>query len=127
MKPISCRTLTTLFFLAFVLVLPLAASAATIAPGNDPWDSGLYQLYQILSGTTVRIIGFIMIIAAGIMIAVSEGQAVRRLFWVIGGVGLALNVPAAFNMLFPSSGGYEIHLQALHNSALHVQAILSQL
>ena len=123
MKPrISQRSLFTLFLLAFLLLLPLAASASTVAAsGTDPWDSGLTALYDILSGTTVRIIGFIMIIVAGVMIAVTEGQAVKRLLWIIGGLGIALNVPGVFNMLFPAAGGYEIHALG------HLHVILSLL
>ena len=118
----SHRSLSVLFFLIFLLALPFAASALSLSGGGqgDPWDSGLYQLYQILSGTTVRIIGFIMIIVAGVMIAVTEGQAVRRLMWVIGGLGIALNVPGVFNMLFPAAGGFEITVP-------HLQVILSLL
>jgi type IV secretory pathway VirB2 component (pilin) len=111
-----------LFFFIFLLVLPFAASAMSVTGGGtgDPWDSGLYQLYTILSGTTVRIIGFIMIIVAGVMIAVTEGQAVKRLMWVIGGLGIALNVPGVFNLLFPAAGGYEVIVP-------HLQVILSLL
>ena len=120
---VSRRSLTALLLLFFLLFLPLAASAFEPGSATDPWDTGLASIYQILQGPTVRIIGFIMIVVAGILIAVTEGQAIKKLLWVIGGMGIALNVPAMFNMLFPSAGGVEIHALPI----MHVHVILSLL
>jgi type IV secretory pathway VirB2 component (pilin) len=126
---LSHRSLVVLFLLVFLILLPLAASAfdpsSVSNDVGDSWDTGLAKIYTILSSSTVKIIGFLMILAAGIMIAVSEGQALKRVMWIICGIGVAMNVPGLFGMLFPSAQGFEIPVSHLQNT-LRV-AILSLL
>jgi type IV secretory pathway VirB2 component (pilin) len=51
-------------------------------------------------------IGMLMMLGAGIMIAFTEGQAIKRLLWIVVGLGLALNAETMFGWLFTEGGGY---------------------
>jgi type IV secretory pathway VirB2 component (pilin) len=106
-KPFRSIVFTILLVLAFMLFIPAAASANT--GETMPWDQGLTVIMNALSGTTVKVIGVILIIGAGIMLAVSEGAAVKRIAWVVVGLGIALNAASFLTMLFGNvSSGFEI-------------------
>jgi len=130
---LSPRLCMVLLLFVFLLAMPFAVFAWAPGEGGaglqqgDSWDSGLASIYNILSGTTARIIGFIMIVVAGVLIMVTEGQAIKRIFWIILGVGVIVNVPGVFNMLFPNqtTGGFEIPV--LREHLWHLSVILSQL
>ena len=96
-----------LLFCTLLLVLTSALFAAT---GEAmPWDTGLDKIQKSLGGRTAMTIGFIMIIGAGIALAFTEGQAIKKLFWVVIGLGIALNAVTLGSMLFGSGAGYLLH------------------
>ncbi len=101
------RALTALLFLAAMLLLPVAASASTTGD-TMPWDQGLTVIMNALSGNTVKIIGVIMIIGAGLLIAFSEGAAIKRVAWIVVGLGIALNAASFLTLMFPNASGHQI-------------------
>lgn len=103
------RIIACLGFL-FVFGISLFASTSTQAM---PWESGLQTIANSLGGPTAKIIGVILIIGGGIALAVSEGQAMKKLFWVILGLGVALNAASFLSMVYGSSAG------ALITSLIH--------
>jgi type IV secretion system protein VirB2 len=88
----------------FVLIL---SAYALFASGGEsmPWDDGLTKIQKALSGNTVMVIGIIMIIGGGLALAFTEGQAIKKLFWVVMGIGIALNAARLFSTLFGASAG----------------------
>jgi type IV secretory pathway VirB2 component (pilin) len=112
---LSRRAMTALVFLGLMVLLPVAASASN--GETMPWDQGLTVIMNALSGTTVKVIGVILIIGAGIMIAVSQGGAVKHVAWIVVGLGIALNAASFLTMMFGNAGGYELHFA---RSALHL-------
>jgi len=103
----SQRTMTALIFLALMLLLPVAASATNTGE-TMPWDQGLTVIMNALSGTTVKIIGVILIIGAGIMVAVSEGAAIKKVGFIVVGLGIALNAASFLTMMFGNASGFEV-------------------
>jgi type IV secretion system protein VirB2 len=91
-----------------ILFLLLAAAAQVFASGGPsmPWETGLTQIQNALGGTTAKTIGFIMIIGAGIALAFTEGQALKKLFWIVVGIGIALNATSFATNIFGVSAGY---------------------
>lgn len=91
----------------FATMLICAGAASVYASGGSamPWEGPLEQVMESLSGNTARIIGVILIVAGGIAVAVTEGQAVKKLLWVIVGIGVALNAASFLSMFFSTSGG----------------------
>ena len=106
--PITRGAMTALAFLAAMLVFPVAASAATAGADTMPWDQGLTVIMNALSGNTVKIIGVIMIIGAGLLIAFSEGAAIKRVAWIVVGLGIALNAASFLTLMFPNASGFQI-------------------
>lgn len=87
----------------FLLVLASAVFAST--GESMPWDDALTRVQKALSGRTAMTIGLILVVGAGIAVAVTEGQAIRKLFWVILGIAIALNAVTFGNMLFGAGAG----------------------
>jgi type IV secretion system protein VirB2 len=84
----------------------LAANSLFASGGEKmPWDDGLTTIQKALSGNTVMIIGIIMIIGGGLALAFTEGQAIKKLFWIIIGIGIAINAARLFSVLFGSGAG----------------------
>lgn len=77
-----------------MLGLFLMATAGRVfaaAPGGDqPWATALQDLLNIVQSGWLSAIAALMVIGGGIMIAVSEGQGVKRLVWIIVGLGVAI-------------------------------------
>jgi type IV secretion system protein VirB2 len=96
-----------LFFMAFLLLCSFSVFASTGT--SMPWDDGLEQIQKALSGTTVKTIGLIMIIGAGIALAFTEGQAIKKIFWIVIGLGIALNAASFVAMIFGSTAGLLLH------------------
>ena len=88
----------------------LLTAASLFASGGEamPWDSGLVKIQKSLGGPTAVTIGILMIIGAGIAMAFTEGQAIKKLFWVVIGLGIALNAAAFASMIFGSGSGHLI-------------------
>jgi len=96
--------------LMFCVVLLVLTSALFAAAGEAmPWDSGLERVQKALGGNTAKTIGLIMIIGAGIALAFTEGQAIKRLFWIVIGLGIALNAASFATMVFGGSAGFLLH------------------
>lgn len=123
-KKLSQPSVTALIILGLMVLLPAAASATTGNGDVMPWDQGLTVIMNALSGTTVKIIGVILIIGAGIMIAVSEGQAIRKVAFIVVGLGIALNAASFMSMMFGNAAGFELEavraaIRPVSNSAVH--------
>ncbi|MDR2094645.1 MAG: TrbC/VirB2 family protein [Treponema sp.] len=88
-------------------VLLLALASAVSASGGEtmPWDDVLTRIQKSLGGRTAMTIGIILVIGGGIALAVTEGQALKKLFWVIIGLGIALNAMTLVNTLFGAGAG----------------------
>ncbi len=66
--------------------------AGTLAAEQAPWDTPLERLTDMLTGSTIRIVGILLILSAGLYIAVSEGSNVKkRVAWIVIGLGVAIN------------------------------------
>lgn len=91
------------FFLLFsgVFVLGLFANSGQ----SLPWEGALQKILDALSGNTVKIIATAAMVICGILIAVTEGQAIKKVIWVVGGIALAVNASSfVLNFLGVSSG-----------------------
>jgi type IV secretion system protein VirB2 len=89
----------------FVVLLLLTASAVFASGESMPWDDGLTKVKNALSGNTALTIGIILTIGAGIAVAFTEGQALKKVFWVVIGLGIALNAAILVSRLFGTSSG----------------------
>ncbi len=87
-----------LFIIGFVL---FASSSEAM-----PWESGLQKVADGFGGTTAKIIGVLLIVGGGIAVAVTEGQAIKKLLWVVVGMGIALNAVSFMAMLFGNTTAY---------------------
>jgi type IV secretion system protein VirB2 len=94
-----------IFVLVFLLLV-IAVQVFATSGVDMPWDSGLTQVRNALGGNTAKTIGFILIIGAGIALAFTEGQALKKLFWVVVGMGIALNATSFATNIFGASAGY---------------------
>lgn len=93
--------------LLVLVVLAVIAPAALVAMEAEamPWDTALQNVLNVLRGNTVKIIGIIMIIGAGLIIAFTEGQGLKKLLWIVVGVGLALNAASFLTLAFGVTEG----------------------
>jgi type IV secretory pathway VirB2 component (pilin) len=71
-----------------------------------PWEDGLNVFLDALTGPTTVIIGSILIVGAGIAIAVTEGQGMKKLFWLVIGIAISLNAPNMLDLLFGNTSGF---------------------
>lgn len=88
-----------------LILIFLAAPLSAVGGQSMPWESGLQKVLNALSGPTAKIIGAILIIAGGLAVAATEGQAVKKFLWIIVGLGIALNATSLMSMLFGTSSG----------------------
>ena len=92
--------------IVFCFLLLFAASSLFGTTGQAmPWDDGLNKIYHALGGNTAKTIGLILIIGAGIAMAFTEGQAIKKLFWIVIGLGIALNAASFSAMILGGSAG----------------------
>jgi len=99
------RVIFILFCISFFLLSPSMLFARTTA-GSMPWDSGLEKVLNALSGPTARVIGGIMILGGGLALAYEAGgQALKKLFWIIVGLGIAVNAPSILERFFKFGSG----------------------
>lgn len=91
-----------LFVISFLVASPLIASTSS----GMPWEDPLNKIMASLSGPVPKIIGIIMIVGAGLMIAFTEGQAIKQAMWVCVGLGIALNAASFLTMLFGNASGF---------------------
>jgi type IV secretion system protein VirB2 len=90
------------FFAVFFLVSWVLFAATR---ESMPWDDGLTKIQKALSGNTAMTIGIILIIGGGIALAFTEGQALKKLFWVVVGIGIALNAASFAPKIFGTAAG----------------------
>jgi type IV secretion system protein VirB2 len=93
-------------FLACLLFVLFAGILFASTGETMPWDDGLTRIQKALGGNTAKTIGFIMIIGAGIALAFTEGQAIKRIFWIVIGLGIALNATSVGMMIFGAGAGF---------------------
>jgi type IV secretion system protein VirB2 len=93
-------------FVLVFLLLVIAAQVFAATGEGMPWDKGLTTIKNALSGNTAKTVGFILIIGAGIALAFTEGQAIKKLFWIVIGLGIALNASSFAMNVFGVSEGY---------------------
>jgi type IV secretion system protein TrbC len=90
--------------ISFMVVVLLLFTTVLASSQSMPWESGLEKIMNSLAGPTAKIIGVILIVGAGITVAVTEGQAIKKVAWVIVGIGIAFNAASFLSMLFPNAG-----------------------
>lgn len=84
----------------FLVLLAMAPVGLLFAGTIDPWDTGLVKILNVLTGTTAEVIGALALVGGAIAVAVTEGQAIKRLFWVVIGVGVAIEAPSIVSLIF---------------------------
>ena len=92
----------------FILLYISFVSAWAVSGSEEemPWDSPLEKIQKALTGRTVMIIGIILIAGAGIMLASSDGgQSKQKIFFIVMGIGIAMNAPRVLSLLFNSGAG----------------------
>ena len=94
-----------LLLLLIVATILAPATLAAMEAEAMPWDTALQQILDVLRGNTVKIIGIIMIIGAGLVIAFTEGQGLKKLLWIVVGIGIALNAASFLTLAFGVSEG----------------------
>jgi len=90
-------------FLVSMLLVPYVIFAA--GGESMPWDSGLEKVANALSGPTAKVVGVILFIGGGIALGYTEGQATKRVFWVVIGIGVALNAASIVSMIYGDASG----------------------
>jgi type IV secretory pathway VirB2 component (pilin) len=93
-KRSSNKRAFALGFMLFALSMAVAAQTASM-----PWDGPLQIVANALTGPTSMFISTILIVGAGLGIAFSEGQGLKRLMWVIVGAGIAMQAPNLLKLL----------------------------
>ena len=90
-----------------LVLVSLLAPSMLVAMQEEamPWDTALQQILNVLQGNTVKIIGILMIIGAGLTIALTEGQGLKKLLWIVVGVGIALNAVSFLTLAFGVTEG----------------------
>lgn len=71
-----------------------------------PWSSGLAAIAQAISGPLVKIVGVIMIAAGAITVMILEGGGLKKVAWVIGGVGIGINAASFLGNIYGQSSGW---------------------
>lgn len=102
MKKMSVGQKAGVFMVVLILVQLFIVPALVFAEGTGTalgFEDSLDNLYAAVTGRAARLIGMLMMVGAGLMIAFTEGQAVKRLLWIVAGVGLALNASAVFEFI----------------------------
>ncbi len=93
------------FIVLMILVFCLVSMVSATSAEPMPWESGLTKIMKSLSGPTAKIIGVILIVGAGIAVAATEGQAIKKLLWIVVGMGVALNAASFLATLFGNGSG----------------------
>lgn len=94
--------------LLFSILFLFFTVSSWASSGDDemPWNSPLEKIQAALTGKTVMIIGIILIAGAGIMLAASDGgQSKQKIFFIILGIGIAMNAPKVLSAVFGKTAG----------------------
>src|SRR5690348_15470331 len=93
---------------AFVAVC-LAASPASAAGSNMPWEQPLNQILQSVEGPVAKIIAVIIIITTGLSLAFGDTSGgFRRLIQIVFGLSIAFAASSFFLSFFSFGGGVVI-------------------
>lgn len=95
--------------LAFSPTLSLV-SALTVQAQAMPWDGPIQQIEADLQGPTALALGTILIVGAGIGLAVTHQAGAFKLLWLVVGLGIALDAPKLLAMIQGSGSGFEVPL-----------------
>lgn len=88
---------------AAAVVLGALPAGLAFAGTLDPWDTGLTKIMALLQGPTAAVIGGLCIVGGGILLAVTEGQALKRMFWIVIGIGVAMNGGKILTVVIPGA------------------------
>jgi len=98
--------------LVMVALFALAVVPSVFASGTGmPWEEGLQEVLNALTGTTARIIGGIGIAAGGIMLMTTRGQGLSAILWIIVGLGVLVNAVSLFDRFFGNPSGAVVPAQ----------------
>ena len=100
-------SLLALVLLAFPPVLSLV-SAIPVSTQAMPWDSPLQQIQADLQGPVALVIGTILIVGAGLGLALTHQQGAFKLLWIVVGLGISLNAAKFLSMIAGSGSGYDL-------------------
>lgn len=81
-------------FLSGVLFLVIGVGSVfgdSTAAEAMPWQGGLDNIANALRGPTAKTIGLIMIVGAGLFMAFAETQGIKKVLFIVVGLGIALN------------------------------------
>jgi type IV secretion system protein VirB2 len=71
-----------------------------------PWEEPLQKIQNSLMGPVAKIVGVIVLIAAAFTIAVTKGQSIAWLFWIVLALAIVFNAIQLLDLLFPTASGY---------------------
>ena len=84
----------------------LAASSASAAGSNMPWEQPLNQILQSVEGPVAKIIAVIIIIVTGLSLAFGDTSGgFRRLIQIVFGLSIAFAASSFFLSFFSFGGG----------------------
>ncbi len=73
--------------------------------GIMPWETPLQRVVDSLTGPVAKMVGVIVIVIAGLGIAMGEaGSGVRKLFQVVLGLGIAFSAASIITSVFHAGG-----------------------
>jgi type IV secretory pathway VirB2 component (pilin) len=104
-SPFERRIVSTGVFFAACL----AASPASAAGSNMPWEQPLNQILQSVEGPVAKIIAVIIIIVTGLSLAFGDTSGgFRRLIQIVFGLSIAFAASSFFLSFFSFGGGVVI-------------------
>lgn len=89
--------------IAVTIALGVLPTGFAFGSTLDPWDTGLTKIMALLEGPTAAVIGGLCIVGGGILLAVTEGQALKRMFWIVIGIGVAMNGGKILTVVIPGA------------------------
>jgi len=86
-----------------------AASNASAAGSNMPWEQPLNQILQSVEGPVAKILAVIIIIVTGLTLAFGDTSGgFRRLIQIVFGLSIAFAASSFFLAFFSFGGGVQI-------------------
>ena len=86
--------------------LALAASPASAAGSNMPWEQPLNQILESIQGPVAKVLSVIIIIITGLTLAFGETSGgFRRLIQIVFGLSIAFAASSFFLSFFQFGGG----------------------
>ena len=97
------KKIKMIFISLFFLITSKLFSTTT---ESMPWEKPLEIVMNSLAGPVTTIIGVIVIVTGGLVIAFTEGAGVKKLGWGIVGIGIAINAARLIPLLFGTVSGF---------------------